>query len=55
MHKGALIFSKAYGLANLSYNIPNDTKKNYNLGSVSKQFLGYAFAILHVEGKIKCG
>ena len=52
IHNGELVFSKGYGLANLSYNIPNDSKMIYNLGSVSKQFLGYAFAILHTEGKI---
>lgn len=49
---GELIFSKGYGLANLSYGMPNDPKMVYNLGSVSKQFLGYAFAMLHVEGKL---
>ncbi len=47
--KGELIFSKGYGLANISYNIPNDSKMVYNIGSVSKQFLGYAFAMLHVK------
>jgi CubicO group peptidase (beta-lactamase class C family) len=52
VHKGELIFSKGYGLANLSYGIPNDPKMIYNLGSVSKQFLGYAFAILQTQGKI---
>lgn len=52
IHKGELVFSKGYGLANLSYSIPNDPKMIYNLGSVSKQFLGYAFAILHTGGKI---
>ena len=52
IHNGELVFSKGYGLANLSYSIPNDPKMIYNLGSVSKQFLGYAFAILHTEGKI---
>ena len=50
--KGELIFSKGYGLANLSYGIPNDSKKVYNLGSTSKQFLGYAFAMLHVKGEL---
>jgi CubicO group peptidase (beta-lactamase class C family) len=52
VQKGKLIFSKGYGLANLSYGIPNDSKMVYNIGSVSKQFLGYAFAMLHVEGKL---
>ena len=52
VHNGELIFSKGYGLANLSYSMPNDPKMVYNLGSVSKQFLGYAFAMLHVEGSL---
>jgi CubicO group peptidase (beta-lactamase class C family) len=51
---GELIFSKSYGLANVSYGIPNDTKMVYNIGSVSKQFLGYAFAMLQVEGVLNC-
>ena len=50
VQKGKLIFSKGYGLANISYSIPNDSKMVYNIGSVSKQFLGYAFAMLHEEG-----
>lgn len=49
VQNGELIFSKGYGLANLSYGIPNDPKMVYNLGSVSKQFLGYAFAMLHEQ------
>lgn len=52
VQNGELIFSKGYGLANMSYQIPNDSKMVYNIGSVTKQFLGYAFAMLHVEGKI---
>ncbi len=52
VHKGELIYSKGFGLANLSYGIENDTKMVYNTGSVSKQFLGYAFAMLHAEGKL---
>ena len=52
VHNGKLLFSKGYGMANLSYSIPNDRKMLYNLGSVSKQFLGYAFALLHTEGKL---
>ena len=49
---GKLIFNKGYGLGNMAYKIPNDSKMVYNLGSVSKQFLGYAFAMLHVQGKL---
>lgn len=49
---GEVIFKKGYGLANLSYGISNDPDMVYNTGSVTKQFLGYAFAMLHVEGKL---
>ena len=52
VQKGELIFSKGYGLANISYGISNDPKMVYNIGSVSKQFLGYAFAMLHVKGDL---
>ncbi len=52
VHKDKLIFSKGYGMANISYGMPNDPKMVYNTGSVSKQFLGYAFAMLHVDGKL---
>lgn len=52
IHEGKLIFSKGYGKANLIYDISNSPELNYNLGSVTKQFLGYAFAMLHMEGKL---
>ncbi|PIE99714.1 MAG: hypothetical protein CR994_09650 [Maribacter sp.] len=52
VQKGELIFSKGYGLANMSYGIPNSPKMVYNIGSVSKQFLGYAFAMLHAKGDL---
>ncbi len=52
IQNGKLVFSKGYGMANLSYDIPNDPKMVYNIGSVSKQFLGYAFAMLHVRGDL---
>ncbi|OIQ30948.1 MAG: hypothetical protein BM564_01680 [Bacteroidetes bacterium MedPE-SWsnd-G2] len=52
VHKGELIFSKGYGLANLAYGTANNPNMVYNTGSVSKQFLGYAFAMLAVDGKL---
>ena len=52
VQRGELVFSKGYGLANMSYGISNSPKMVYNIGSVSKQFLGYAFAMLHVEGAL---
>lgn len=52
VQNGELIFSKGYGIANISYGISNDPKMVYNIGSVSKQFLGYALAMLHVTDKL---
>ncbi|MDE5423977.1 beta-lactamase family protein [Ancylomarina sp. DW003] len=52
VQKGELVFSKGYGLANMAYGMPNDPNMVYNIGSVSKQFLGYAFALLHVKGDL---
>lgn len=52
VQNGELIFSKGYGLANISYGISNNPNTVYNIGSVSKQFLGYAFAMLHEKGDL---
>lgn len=51
-HKNKLIFSKAYGLANISYNIPNDKETVFNTGSVSKQFTAMGIVLLQLEGKL---
>ena len=34
VHKDKMIFSKGYGLANISYGMPNNPKMVYNTGSV---------------------
>ncbi|MGB3799567.1 MAG: serine hydrolase domain-containing protein [Lewinella sp.] len=52
VQNGELVFGKGYGLANLAYGIPNDPEMVYNIGSVTKQFLGYAFAMLHVADSL---
>src|SRR6056297_812408 len=52
VENGEIIFQKGYGLANLAYNIPNNPEMVYNIGSVTKQFLGYAIAMQHVEGTL---
>ncbi|MBL7934238.1 MAG: serine hydrolase [Bacteroidia bacterium] len=51
-HKNKLIFSKAYGLANISYNIPNEKETVFNTGSVSKQFTAMGIVLLQLEGKL---
>jgi CubicO group peptidase (beta-lactamase class C family) len=52
VQNGKLVFGKGYGLANMAYKMSNNPKMVYNIGSVSKQFLGYAFAMLHVNGDL---
>jgi CubicO group peptidase (beta-lactamase class C family) len=52
VQNGEVIFQKGYGLANLNYDIPNDPEMVYNIGSVAKQFLGYAFAMQHAAGTL---
>lgn len=49
---GKLIFTKAYGQANLEYGIPITSGTMFNIGSVSKQFTAYAIFLLEAEGKI---
>ncbi|MEM1140952.1 MAG: serine hydrolase domain-containing protein [Pseudomonadota bacterium] len=44
--RGELVISKAYGIANLEHQIPWATSTVSDLGSVSKQFTGFAFALL---------
>lgn len=52
IEQGEIVFKKAYGLANLEHNIPWSTATVSDLGSVSKQFTGMAFALLAEQGKL---
>lgn len=47
-----VIYSKGYGMANLAYGIPITSNTRFNLGSVSKQFLGFAMALLENRGRL---
>jgi CubicO group peptidase (beta-lactamase class C family) len=47
-----LIFSKAYGFANIKYDIKNSEETIFNIGSVSKQFTALGIVLLQLEGKI---
>ena len=49
---GKIVFSKAYGLANLETKESNKTSTLFNLGSVSKQFTAAAILILAKEKKL---
>lgn len=52
MQDGKVIYSRQYGMANLAYDIPITSNTRFNLGSASKQFLGFAMALLESRGKL---
>ena len=49
---GKLAFVKAYGAADLTYGMPFTTETPTNIGSSSKQFTGFALALLASRGKL---
>jgi len=49
---GRTIFSKAYGMANLTYGIPFEVDTRSNIGSTSKQFTAFAVMLLVERGEI---
>lgn len=52
VEQGETVFKKAYGLANLEHRIAWTTDTVSDLGSVSKQFTGFALALLAEQGKL---
>ncbi len=51
-HQNNLVFTKAYGLANIPYQIPNTEESVFNIGSLSKQFTAMGIVLLHLDGKL---
>jgi len=49
---GKLIYNKGFGMSNLDYGIPMDSRSVINVMSVSKQFTAACIALLVVDGKI---
>lgn len=49
---GKTVFAKAYGMANLAYDIPFTVATPTNIGSTSKQFTAFAVMLLVEEGKL---
>jgi CubicO group peptidase (beta-lactamase class C family) len=47
-----VLFSKAYGSANLEWNIPNTTTTKFRIGSMTKQFTAAAVLLLEERGKL---
>ncbi|MBD3383950.1 serine hydrolase [candidate division KSB1 bacterium] len=46
------LFSKAYGMASLTFSIPFSTETLNNIGSTSKQFTAFAILLLEKRGKL---
>jgi CubicO group peptidase (beta-lactamase class C family) len=49
---GASVLTRAYGMANLEYDVPNDPETIFESGSVAKQFTAAAVMLLAQEGKL---
>lgn len=47
-----VIFNRAYGSANLEWNIPNTPSTKFRLGSVTKQFTSASILLLEEQGKL---
>jgi CubicO group peptidase (beta-lactamase class C family) len=48
-----VLFSKAYGLANVEWDAPNTVNTRFRIGSVTKQFTAVAMLLLAERGKLK--
>src|SRR5262245_33782799 len=51
--KGKTILQKAYGRANLEFDIPNTPSTIFESGSVAKQFTAAAILLLEQDGKLR--
>lgn len=52
MKDGEVIFKEAYGMANLTYDVPFETATPTNIGSTSKQFTAFGIALLARDGEL---
>ncbi len=50
MQNGEVVYSKAFGLASLEYQVPNTKETRFNIASVSKQFTAMGIVLLHQKG-----
>src|SRR2546423_5842336 len=49
---GETVFEKAFGLADLEFNVPNTPQTIFESGSVAKQFTAAAIVLLQQDGKL---
>ncbi len=52
IHKGAVVYQKGFGLANLDYDIPITPKSIFELGALSMHFTGACILLLENQGKL---
>ena len=50
---GTVVLDKAYGMANLEWDVPNTPDTKFRLGSITKQFTAAAILLLEERGKLK--
>ena len=50
---GAIVFDKAYGMANVELDVPNTPDTKFRLGSITKQFTAASILLLEERGKLK--
>src|SRR5262245_19752933 len=50
---GNVVLSRAYGSANLEWDIPNTPATKFRLGSITKQFTAASILLLEERGKLK--
>ncbi|MGZ5191685.1 MAG: serine hydrolase [Flavisolibacter sp.] len=53
VHKGKVVYKKAFGMANREWNIPNSIETKFRIGSITKQFTSAAILQLVEKGKIR--
>ena len=53
IQNGELVYGRGYGMANLEYDIPINTKSVFRIGSTSKQFTAACIVLLEEQGKLK--
>jgi CubicO group peptidase (beta-lactamase class C family) len=51
--RGATVFDRAYGLANVEWDIPNSPTTHFRIGSITKQFTAVTLLLLEERGKLK--
>ncbi|MDQ4120730.1 MAG: serine hydrolase [Acidobacteriota bacterium] len=52
IQEGKLVYKRAFGMANLDYDVPNTTSTLFNLASSSKPFTAASIALLAQQGKL---